>query len=85
MAVWGFHCCMHKFSLIAEGGGSSLVAVHWLLIAVVSLVAEHRALERMGFYSCSSLVTWHVGSFRTRGQTSVPYISRQVLNHWAKW
>ena len=27
----GLHCC----------GGFSLVAVHWLLIAVTSLVAEH--------------------------------------------
>ena len=48
---------MHRFSLIPGGGwgvgGSSLVKLHWLPIAVVSLVAEHRALECMGFCSCS--------------------------------
>ena len=31
----------HKFSLVVTSGGYSLVAGHGLLIAVVSLVAEH--------------------------------------------
>jgi len=32
----------HQLSLVSESRGSSLVAVHWLLIAVASLAAEHR-------------------------------------------
>ena len=33
---------VHRFSLVAASGGYSLVAVHDLLIAVASLVADHR-------------------------------------------
>ena len=40
MAVLGL-CCSAGFSLVVASGGYSLVAVHGLLIAVVSLVAEH--------------------------------------------
>ena len=40
MAVLGLSCCM-GFSLIIEDGGCSLVAVRMLLIATVSLVAQH--------------------------------------------
>ena len=35
-------CCVRAFSLVAESRGYSLAAVHGLLIAVASLVAEHR-------------------------------------------
>ena len=41
LAVLGLHCYM-SFSLAVETGGYSLVVVHWLLIAVASLAAEHR-------------------------------------------
>ena len=37
----GFSCCA-GFSLLLVGRGSSLVAVCGLLMAVTSLVAEHR-------------------------------------------
>ena len=30
----------HQLSLVSESSGSSLVAVHWLLIAVASLAGE---------------------------------------------
>ena len=40
-AELGLRCCT-GFSLVAENGGSSLVAVSGLLIAVASFVAEHR-------------------------------------------
>ena len=40
LALLGLWCYM-GFSLVAEGGGYSLVAAHRLLSAVVSLVAEH--------------------------------------------
>ena len=36
--VLGFRCCL---SLVLESGGYSLVGVHGLLVAVVSLVGEH--------------------------------------------
>ena len=43
LAVLGLCCCEGLyFSVVAASGGSSLVAVRGLLIAMVSLVAEHR-------------------------------------------
>ena len=41
LAVQGLRCCM-SFSLLAANRGYSLVAAHRLLIAVASLVEEHR-------------------------------------------
>ena len=35
-------CCCPCFFLVAASGGCSLLAVHRLLIAVASLVEEHR-------------------------------------------
>ena len=40
LAVLGLHCCV-GFSLVVASRGCSLIAVCGLLIAVVSLVAEH--------------------------------------------
>ena len=47
LAVLAFHCSM-CFSLVAASGGCSLVALLKLLIAVVSLVAEHGLLGFWG-------------------------------------
>ena len=33
---------LRGLSLVAASGGSSAVALYWLLVAVASLVAEHR-------------------------------------------
>ena len=41
LAVLDLHCCV-GFSLIVASGSYSLVTMHRLLIAVFSLVAEHR-------------------------------------------
>ena len=41
MIVLGL-CCYTGFSPIAESGDYSLVAVSMLLLAVASLIAEHR-------------------------------------------
>ena len=41
LAVLGLHCCS-RFSLVVTSGGCSLVALCWLLTAVVSFGAEHR-------------------------------------------
>ena len=40
LTVLGLHCCA-GFSLVSASRGSSPVSVHWLLIAVASLVVEH--------------------------------------------
>ena len=40
LAAFGLHCCTRAFSSCGEWG-LLFVAVHWLLIAVDSLVAEH--------------------------------------------
>ena len=45
-------CCVWAFSLAAESGGYFLAAMHGLLIAVASLVAEHR-LQAHGLRSCT--------------------------------
>ena len=59
LIVLGLHCCQ-GFSLVADSGGDSLVAVRRLLIAVASLVVEHRLWGMQasvvlvhGFSSCS--------------------------------
>ena len=41
MAALSLHCCMQAFSSCSEWG-LLFIAVHGLLIAVASLVAEHR-------------------------------------------
>ena len=41
LAALGLHCCTPAFSSCGEQG-PLFVAVHGLLIAVASLVAEHR-------------------------------------------
>ena len=40
LAALVLHCCLCGLSVLAAGGGYSLVVVHGLLIAVASLVAE---------------------------------------------
>ena len=43
---WGGLCWVfladHSFSLVLVSSGYSLVEVHWFLILVASLIAEHR-------------------------------------------
>ena len=41
LAVLGLLCCV-GFSLVVKSRGDSRVAVHMLLIAVASLLVEHR-------------------------------------------
>ena len=60
LAVLGLHCCVRAFSSCSEWG-LLFVSVQGLLIAVVSLVAEHglsscgtRALGCAGFSSCGA-------------------------------
>ena len=75
---------MHRLSLVMVSGDSLVVAVNRLLIAVVSLVAEHR------LWSTGSVVVAmlhrlssprHVTSSPTRDRTCVPWVGRQILIH----
>ena len=55
MYFWlGLRCCA-GFSLVAESGSYSLAAMHGLLVAVTSRIAEYRLQDRhMGFSRCGS-------------------------------
>ena len=84
LAVLHLCCCMWAFSSCGVRG-LLFVAVHGLLIAVASLVAEHGLYTRgLQYLWCTGLVApWHVGSFRTRARTRVPCVGRRILNHCA--
>ena len=93
LAAFGLHCCMRAFSSCGKQG-LLFVAVHGILIVVASLVAEHRLQASVvvahGLQSAGSVVVVHglncsvaCGIFRTRVQTHVPCIGRQILNHCA--
>ena len=85
------------FSLVVESRGFSLVAVHRLLIAVASLVAERRlwgeqasAVVVLGLSSTGSVVmvrglscSMACGIFQTRDQTHVSCTGRWILYHRA--
>ena len=83
LAALGLCCCTRAFSSCGERG-LLFVAVHRLLIAVASLVAEHR-LQTRRLSSCGSWahLLRDVGSSQTRARTRVPCIGRQTLNHCA--
>ena len=84
--AWVFVAAPGLSPVVANGGVEGLLSIaeYGLLIAVVSLVAEHgfqgtwaQQLPRRGLTA-----PWHVGSFQIRNWTGVPCISRWILNHW---
>ena len=84
LATLGLRCCVQAFSSCSKQEPLFLVACG-LLIVVASHVAEH------GLQSVQASVVvvhglsfsvWPVGSSRTRDQTRVPCVGRQILNHW---
>ena len=93
MAALGLCCCTRAFSSCIDRG-LLFVAVRRLLIAVASLVAEHRLQARglqqlwLAGSRAQAQQLWrtglgtprHVGSSRTRARTRVPCIGRQILN-----
>ena len=82
LAALGLHCCVRAFSSCSEWGPLS-VEVHGPLIAVASLVAEHRLqVRRLQQLWCRALVG-HVESSLTRARTRVPWIGRRIPNHCA--
>ena len=53
LAVLGLRCCVRALSSCSQRG-LLFLAVHMLLIAVASLVAEHRLYRCPGFISCGT-------------------------------
>ena len=89
---WVFVAVPGLFSCCGEGG-LLFVAVHGLLIAVASLVAEHglqaRKLQQLWhagsraqaqqLWHTGLVAPWHVESSQTRAQTCVSCIGRRIL------
>ena len=83
MAAQGLCCCSQASSSCSEQGLFLLVVCR-LLVAMASLVAEHR-LYMCGLRSCG-----HVGlaapqpvkSSQASKGNGVPCIGRWILNHW---
>ena len=74
---------MYELSLVATTGVYSLLAVHRLLTAVTSLVAEHG----LWVHGCSNVTDrlscpLVCGIFLDQGWKPCLLIGRQVLNHW---
>ena len=70
--------------LVAMSRGCSPGVLPGLLIAVASLVAEHRlqgtSLQQSRYTGL--VAPLHAEASQTRDQTHVPCIGRQILNHW---
>ena len=72
-------CCWAGFSLVSASRGYALLwcigfSLWWLLL----LQSTGSVLTSTGFAA-----PWHMGSSRTRDQTHVPCIGRQILHHRA--
>ena len=94
LAVLGLCCCTRAFCSCCKWG-LLFVEVHWLLIAVVSLVVEHRLqvhglqqlwltgsrAQAQQLWHTGLVAPWHVGSSRTRDRTCVRCIGRWTLNN----
>ena len=80
--LWVFIAAPRDFSIVASEG-YSLAAVHGLLTAVASLVAEHRSrAQAQQLWHTGLAAPWRVGSSWTRDRTCVSCIGRWILNHW---
>ena len=78
----GLYYCLWAFSSYGLWGLLFLV-LHRLLLAVASIVVEHRLLSLGSGVAAHCLVALrHVGSSWTRDQTSVSCIARRTLNLW---
>ena len=71
----------HGFSLVAESRVYFLVAIHGLLIVVVSPVVDHGP-QRSGSVVVAHRLScpWHVESSWTRDRKCGPCIDRQAIN-----
>ena len=84
MAVLDLRFCARAFSSCGKRG-PLFITVRRPLTITASLVAEHRLqMRRLG--NCGSRAQLFRGMWdlpRTRAQTRVPCIGRQILNHCA--
>ena len=82
LAVLGLRCCARVFSSCGERW-LPFLAVRGLLIAVASLIVEHKLQARglQQLWYTGLVVPRHMGSTRTRDRTRVPCIGRRILNH----
>ena len=73
---------IHRLSLVAVSGGYSLIAMHRLLIMVVSLFAKHK-LQSIGSVVVAHKLSCSVvyASSQTRGWTCVPCNGRWIFIH----
>jgi len=67
-----------------QQSGAAFVVACRLLVAVASLVAEHRLWDAQASVVVVAylIAPRHVGSSQTRNQICVPCIGRQILNRW---
>ena len=73
-----------RLPLVRSSRGHSLAAARRLLLAVASLVAEHRAFSGCGTGSVVAAhgledILWHVGSSQTRDGTCIPSLAGWFL------
>ena len=78
---WAF-VTVQGFSLAMASRGYSLVLLHRLLIAVASLVTEHRLVDS-GVVAHRPSSLQHAGSSWTKDQTHVPCAGKQTVHLWA--
>ena len=83
LAVLGLRCCVQAFSSCSKQELPSTVAYGLLTVGFSccrawALEWEASAVVAHGL----SFSVWPVGSSRTRDQTLVPCVGRQILNHW---
>ena len=86
---WVFVAALKLSLVVVSGSYSSLQCMGflawWLLLW--STGSRCVSFSSSGTWAqwlwCMGLVApWHVKSYWTRDQTHVPYIERQILNHW---
>ena len=75
---------MHGLSVVAVSWDLLFVALHRLLIAAASLMEEYRfqGLRAQYLWYTGLVALQHVGSSWIGDQTCVPFIGRQIRNHW---
>ena len=76
---------MPGVSLVAVSMVYSLDLALGLLTAVTSLAAEPRLYAHSLQQDTGLVALRHMESSRTRDQTHIPCIGRQILNHWTPW
>ena len=93
LAILDISCCVQAFSSCSKQGHSSLwcisFSLQWLLFqwsmgfrCMDSVVAALRLYWAHQLWCMGFVAQQHMESSWTRDQTCVPYIGRQIPNHW---